>query len=204
MNVTSLFRDTASQLAIGAGKVINNIVDFFSSLRADITGLFNSNTSFRQAATDLSLINHNDPKKNSLGTLNDFLDGKFKIDNIEEYICEKTDDSEGIIYEKIDDLEENIYEEIKDRGEHIYEEIKDRGEHIYEKMKDEEEHIYDVLNEYFLDLVIKLPESRNENKSSAIEDEYSVVVDSIEKSSENIYSEPYEATLSDKNKYNTI
>lgn len=193
MNVTSLFRDTASQLAIGAGKVINNIVDFFSSLRADITGLFNSNTSFRQAATDLSLINHNDPKKNSLGTLNDFLDGKFKIDNIEEYICEKTDDSEDIIYKKTDDLEENIYEEIKDRGEHIYEEI-----------KDEEEHIYDVLNEYFLDLVIKLPESRNENKSSAIEDEYSVVVDSIEKSSENIYSEPYEATLSDKNKYNTI
>lgn len=193
MNVTSLFRDTASQLAIGAGKVINNIVDFFSSLRADITGLFNSNTSFRQAATDLSLINHNDPKKNSLGNLNDFLDGKFKIDNIEEYICEKTDDSEDIIYKKIDDLEENIYEEIKDRG-----------EHIYEKIKDEEEHTYDVLNEYFLDLVIKLPESRNENKSSAIEDEYSVVVDSIEESSENIYSEPYEATLSDKNKYNTI
>lgn len=29
MNITSIFRDTVNQLTIGAGKVINNIVDFF-------------------------------------------------------------------------------------------------------------------------------------------------------------------------------
>lgn len=63
MNINSIFRDTVNQLTTGAGKAINSVVDFFSSLRSGITGLFNSNTSFRQAATDLSLINYNDQKK---------------------------------------------------------------------------------------------------------------------------------------------
>ncbi|MCK9781307.1 hypothetical protein, partial [Proteus columbae] len=62
MNVTSIFRDTASQLTMGIGKVISNIVDFFSNLSSGITGLFNSNTPFRQVSTGsksdgLELIN---------------------------------------------------------------------------------------------------------------------------------------------------
>lgn len=89
---------------------------------------------------------------------------------------------------EIDNIENDIYE----------------GRSIYEEMNNKEVPIYEEINEDILDLIRKLPESRNENKSSAIEDEYSIVVDSIEESSENIYSEPYEATLSDGNKYNTI
>lgn len=177
MNINSIFRDTVNQLTTGAGKAINSVVDFFSSLRSGITGLFNSNTSFRQAATDRSLINHNDPKKTSLGNLKDFLNEKCGMNT-----------TEGQVNGEIDNIENDIYE----------------GGDIYEEMNNKEEPIYDEINEDILDLIRKLPESRNENKSSAIEDEYSIVVDSIEESSENIYSEPYEATLSDKNKYNTI
>lgn len=136
MNVTSLFRDTASQLAIGAGKVINNIVDFFSSLRADITGLFNSNTSFRQVSTDLTLINHNDPKKNSLGNLNDFLDKKCGVNTTEGRVNGEKDNIEEHIYEKIDDAEEHIYEKIGNAEENIYEKIDDEEERIYEKIED--------------------------------------------------------------------
>ncbi|MEZ2794029.1 hypothetical protein [Proteus terrae] len=171
MNITSIFRDAVNQLTTGAGKAINSVVDFFSSLRSGITGLFNSNTSFRQAATDLSLINHNDPKKTSLGNLKDFLNEKCGMNTTEDQVNGEID---------------NI------------------GNDIYEEMNNKEDPIYEEINENILDLIRKLPESRNENKSSVIEDEYSIVVDSIEESSENIYSEPYEAALSDGNKYNTI
>ena len=58
MNITSIFRDTVNQLTIGAGKVINNIVDFFSNISSGITGIFNSNTPFRQATTEPSFISH--------------------------------------------------------------------------------------------------------------------------------------------------
>ncbi|MEW4517970.1 hypothetical protein [Proteus vulgaris] len=58
MNITSIFRDTVNQLTIGAGKVINNIVDFFSNISSGITGIFNSNTPFRQATTVPSFISH--------------------------------------------------------------------------------------------------------------------------------------------------
>ncbi|MEX3025829.1 hypothetical protein EHE21_16905 [Proteus sp. GOKU] len=177
MNITSIFRDAVNQLTTGAGKAINSVVDFFSSLRSGITGLFNSNTSFRQAATDLSLINHNDPKKTSLGNLKDFLNEKCGMNTTEDQVNGE-----------IDNIENDIYE----------------GRNIYEEMNNKEDPIYEEINENILDLIRKLPESRNENKSSVIEDEYSIVVDSIEESSENIYSEPYEAALSDGNKYNTI
>ncbi|HEJ9628224.1 TPA: hypothetical protein SMN35_001951 [Proteus mirabilis] len=180
MNITSIFRGTVNQLTTGAGKVISNVVDFFSSLRSGITGLFNSSTPFRQATTEPSFIHHtsigfgsNDriSEKSSLNTLRDFLGEKCGVNT-----------TEGRVNGEKDNIENNIYEEKNNKEDPIYEEI----------------------NENILDLIRKLPESRNENKSSVIEDEYSIVVDSIEESSENIYSEPYEAALSDGNKYNTI
>lgn len=174
MNITSIFRDTVNQLTTGAGKAINSVVDFFSSLRSGITGLFNSNTSFRQAATDLSLINHNDPKKTSLGNLKDFLNEKCGMNTTEDQVNGE-----------IDNIENNIYEEP-----------------IYDTIN--EEPIYDIINEDFLDLIIKISEPRNENKSPAIEDEYSSVIDCVNIPSEEIYSDPYEAPLSDGNIRNTL
>ncbi len=174
MNITSIFRDTVNQLTTGAGKAINSVVDFFSSLRSGITGLFNSNTSFRQAATDLSLINHNDPKKTSLGNLKDFLNEKCGMNTTEDQVNGE-----------IDNIENNIYEEP-----------------IYNTIN--EEPIYDIINEDFLDLIIKISEPRNENKSPAIEDEYSSVIDCVNIPSEEIYSDPYEAPLSDGNIRNTL
>lgn len=183
MNITSIFRDTVNQLTTGAGKAINSVVDFFSSLRSGITGLFNSNTSFRQAATDLSLINHNDPKKTSLGNLKDFLNEKCGMNTTEDQVNGE-----------IDNIENNIYEEP------IYNTINE--EPIYDTIN--EEPIYDIINEYFLDLIIKPSESRNENKSSAVEEEYSSVIDCVNIPSEEIYSDPYEAPLSDGNIRNTL
>lgn len=177
MNITSIFKGTVNQLTTGAGKVISNVVDFFSSLRSGITGLFNSSTPFRQATTEPSFIHHNDPKKTSLGNLKDFLNEKCGMNTTEDQVNGE-----------IDNIGNDIYEE----------------RNIYEEMNNKEDPIYEEINENILDLIRKLPESRNENKSSVIEDEYSIVVDSIEESSENIYSEPYEAALSDGNKYNTI
>ncbi len=177
MNINSIFRDTVNQLTTGAGKAINSVVDFFSSLRSGITGLFNSNTSFRQAATDLSLINYNDPKKTSLGNLKDFLNEKCGMNTTEDQVNGE-----------IDNIENDIYE----------------GGNIYEEMNNKEDPIYDEINEGILDLIGKLLESRNENKSPAIEDEYSIVIDCVNIPSEEIYSDPYEAPLSDGNIRNTL
>lgn len=174
MNINSIFRDTVNQLITGAGKAINSVVDFFSSLRSGITGLFNSNTSFRQAATDLSLINYNDPGKTSHSNLQDFLHEKCGVNT-----------TEGRVNREKDNIENNIYEEP-----------------IYNTIN--EEPIYDIINEYFLDLIIKPSESRNENKSSAVEEEYSSVIDCVNIPSEEIYSDPYEAPLSDGNIRNTL
>ncbi|MBJ2110047.1 hypothetical protein [Proteus terrae] len=188
MNINSIFRDTVNQLTTGAGKAINSVVDFFSSLRSGITGLFNSNTSFRQAATDLSLINHNDPKKTSLGNLKDFLNEKCGMNTTEDQVNGE-----------IDNIENDIYE-----GGNIYEEMNNKEDPIYEEISNKEEPIYDIINEYFLDLIIKPSESRNENKSSAVEEEYSSVIDCVNIPSEEIYSDPYEAPLSDGNIRNTL
>ncbi|MDY3696733.1 MAG: hypothetical protein SO066_18895 [Proteus mirabilis] len=82
MNITSIFRGTVNQLTTGAGKAINSVVDFFSSLRSGITGLFNSSTPFRQATTEPSFIHHtsigflnnkDEPIKSSLKTIIGFL-----------------------------------------------------------------------------------------------------------------------------------
>ncbi|MBG5949188.1 hypothetical protein GWJ01_04895 [Proteus sp. G2618] len=177
MNINSIFRDTVNQLTTGAGKAINSVIDFFSSLRSGITGLFNSNTSFRQAATDLSLINYNDPKKTSLGNLKDFLNEKCGMNTTEDQVNGE-----------IDNIENDIYE----------------GGNIYEEMNNKEDPIYYEINEDILDLIGKLLESRNENKSPAIEDEYSIVIDCVNIPSEEIYSDPYEAPLSDGNIRNTL
>ncbi len=177
MNINSIFRDTVNQLTTGAGKAINSVVDFFSSLRSGITALFNSNTSFRQAATDLSLSNYNDPKKTSLGNLKDFLNEKCGMNTTEDQVNGE-----------IDNIENDIYE----------------GGNIYEEMNNKEDPIYDEINEGILDLIGKLLESRNENKSPAIEDEYSIVIDCVNIPSEEIYSDPYEAPLSDGNIRNTL
>ncbi len=192
MNINSIFRDTVNQLTTGAGKAINSVVDFFSSLRSGITGLFNSNTSFRQAATDLSLINHNDPKKTSLGNLKDFLNEKCGMNTTEDQVNGEIDNIENNIYE------EPIYNTINE--EPIYNTINE--EPIYDTIN--EEPIYDIINEDFLDLIIKISEPRNENKSPAIEDEYSSVIDCVNIPSEEIYSDPYEAPLSDGNIRNTL
>lgn len=188
MNINSIFRDTVNQLTTGAGKAINSVVDFFSSLRSGITGLFNSNTSFRQAATDLSLINHNDPKKTSLGNLKDFLNEKCGMNTTEDQVNGE-----------IDNIENDIYE-----GGNIYEEMNNKEDPIYEEISNKEEPIYDIINEYFLDLIIKPSESRNENKSSAVEEEYSSVIDSIAEPSEDIYTLPYDHVLSDKDLRDTL
>ncbi|MEY0611868.1 hypothetical protein [Proteus terrae] len=182
MNINSIFRDTVNQLTTGAGKAINSVVDFFSSLRSGITGLFNSNTSFRQAATDLSLINYNDQKKTSLGNLKDFLNEKCGMNTTEDQVNGEISDKEDPIYEEISDKEDPIYEEISDK----------------------EDPIYDEINEGILDLIGRLLESRNENKSPAIEDEYSSVIGCVNIPSEEIYSDPYEAPLSDGNIRNTL
>ncbi|MCE9841523.1 hypothetical protein LZ636_17780 [Proteus terrae] len=188
MNINSIFRDTVNQLTTGAGKAINSVIDFFSSLRSGITGLFNSNTSFRQAATDLSLINYNDPKKTSLGNLKDFLNEKCGMNTTEDQVNGE-----------IDNIENDIYE-----GGNIYEEMNNKEDPIYEEISDKENPIYDEINEDILDLIGKLLESRNENKSPAIEDEYSIVIDCVNIPSEEIYSDPYEAPLSDGNIRNTL
>lgn len=188
MNINSIFRDTVNQLTTGAGKAINSVIDFFSSLRSGITGLFNSNTSFRQAATDLSLINYNDPKKTSLGNLKDFLNEKCGMNTTEDQVNGE-----------IDNIENDIYE-----GGNIYEEMNNKEDPIYEEISDKENPIYDEINEDILDLIGKFLESRNENKSPAIEDEYSIVIDCVNIPSEEIYSDPYEAPLSDGNIRNTL
>ncbi|MEQ4938178.1 hypothetical protein ABN125_15795 [Proteus terrae] len=100
MNITSIFRDTVNQLTTGAGKAINSVVDFFSSLRSGITGIFNSNTSFRQVAIDPSLINYNDPGKTSHSNLQDFLHEKCGVNT-----------TEGRVNREKDNIENNIYEE---------------------------------------------------------------------------------------------
>lgn len=89
---------------------------------------------------------------------------------------------------EIDNIENDIYE----------------GGNIYEEMNNKEDPIYDEINEGILDLIGKLLESRNENKSPAIEDEYSIVIDCVNIPSEEIYSDPYEAPLSDGNIRNTL
>ncbi|WFC28276.1 hypothetical protein PT008_17500 [Proteus mirabilis] len=192
MNITSIFRDTVNQLTTGAGKAINSVVDFFSSLRSGITGIFNSNTSFRQVAIDPSLINYNDPGKTSHSNLQDFLHEKCGVNTTEGRVNREKDNIENNIYE------EPIYNTINE--EPIYDTINE--EPIYDTIN--EEPIYDIINEYFLDLIIKPSESRNENKSSAVEEEYSSVIDCVNIPSEEIYSDPYEAPLSDGNIRNTL
>ncbi|WP_337127669.1 hypothetical protein, partial [Proteus terrae] len=124
-----------NQLTTGAGKAINSVVDFFSSLRSGITGIFNSNTSFRQVAIDPSLINYNDPGKTSHSNLQDFLHEKCGVNTTEGRVNREKDNIENNIYE------EPIYNTINE--EPIYDTINE--EPIYDTIN--EEPIYDTINE---------------------------------------------------------
>lgn len=187
MNVTSIFRDTASQLTMGIGKVISNIVDFFSNLSSGITGLFNSNTPFRQVSTgsksdELELINFCKNIEFSRGT------SLFYIEMFLNSQCE------------IEELDKSKYNSIYGSVDSGYNSIYDSGESRYELKDSPEEHEYEEIN---------LPEeniyeSIDENNSVTVEDVYSEVFDSTDFYEEDIYTSPSDDTLSEENSYDTI
>lgn len=187
MNVTSIFRDTASQLTMGIGKVISNIVDFFSNLSSGITGLFNSNTPFRQVSTGsksdgLELINFCKNIEFSRGT------SLFYIEMFLNSQCE------------IEELDKSKYNSIYGSVDSGYNSIYDSGESRYELKDSPEEHEYEEIN---------LPEeniyeSIDENNSVTVEDVYSEVFDSTDFYEEDIYTSPSDDTLSEENSYDTI
>lgn len=174
MNVTSIFRDTANQLTTGVGKVINNIVDFFSNLSSGITGLFNSNTPFRQVSTGTESANSefiiirneaNGLKIDSNCFKNVFFENQYEMYN-SIYNPEKN------TYEEIDVPKDHEYDVINDdifeliRGinksanrnnsvniENEYSEVVDSisGENIYSEPYSESsgENIYDTLPENY-------------------------------------------------------
>lgn len=187
MNVTSIFRDTASQLTMGIGKVISNIVDFFSNLSSGITGLFNSNTPFRQVSTGsksdgLELINFCKNIEFSRGT------SLFYIEMFLNSQCE------------IEELDKSKYNSIYGSVDSGYNSIYDSGESRYELKDSPEEHEYEEIN---------LPEeniyeSIDGNNSVTVEDVYSEVFDSTDFYEEDIYTSPSDDTLSEENSYDTI
>lgn len=187
MNVTSIFRDTASQLTMGIGKVISNIVDFFSNLSSGITGLFNSNTPFRQVSTGsksdgLELINFCKNIEFSRGT------SLFYIEMFLNSQCE------------IEELDKSKYNSIYGSVDSGYNSIYDSGESRYELKDSPEEHEYEEIN---------LPEeniyeSIDGNNSVTVEDVYSEVFDSTDFYEEDIYTSLSNDTLSEENSYDTI
>ncbi|MEB6857113.1 hypothetical protein NA898_08745 [Proteus cibi] len=187
MNVTSIFRDTASQLTMGIGKVISNIVDFFSNLSSGITGLFNSNTPFRQVSTGsesdgLELINFCKNIEFSRGT------SLFYIEMFLNSQCEM----EGLDKSKYNSIYGSVdsgYNSIYDSGESRYELKDSPEEHEYEEINLPEENIY---------------ESIDGNNSVTVEDVYSEVFDSTDFYEEDIYTSPSDDTLSEENIYDTI
>lgn len=187
MNVTSIFRDTASKLTMGIGKVISNIVDFFSNLSSGITGLFNSNTPFRQVSTGsksdgLELINFCKNIEFSRGTslfyIEMFLNSQCKMEGLDKSKYNSIYGSGESGYELKDSQEEHEYEEINLSEENINEEINISKENTYESI--------------------------DGNNSVTVEDVYSEVFDSTDFYEEDIYALPSDDTLSEENIYDTI
>ncbi|WP_235907974.1 hypothetical protein [Proteus terrae] len=187
MNINSIFRDTVNQLTTGAGKAINSVVDFFSSLRSGITGLFNSNTPFRFNSND------NESGKKSFNTLKDLLGSKCEINTIKD-----------TIYEEIDGVKNHIYEEIDGVKNHIYEEIDGVKNHIYEEIDDVKKHIYEEIDEKYLNLIRDSSKSGNEKEPLIVNGEYYVIFDCINISSEEVYSESYSNNYSDEVNYDKL
>ncbi|WP_211838158.1 hypothetical protein [Proteus terrae] len=176
MNINSIFRDTVNQLTTGAGKAINSVVDFFSSLRSGITGLFNSNTPFRFNSND------NESGKKSFNTLKDLLGSKCEINTIKD-----------TIYKEIDGVKNHIYEEIDGVKNHIYEEIDGVKNHIYEE-----------IDEKYLNLIRDSSKSGNEKEPLIVNGEYYVIFDCINISSEEVYSESYSNNYSGEVNYDKL
>lgn len=198
MNVTSIFRDTASQLTMGIGKVISNIVDFFSNLSSGITGLFNSNTPFRQVSTGsksdgLELINFCKNIEFSRGTslfyIEMFLNSQCEIEGLDKSKYNSIYGSVDSGYNSIYDSGESRYELKDSPEEHEYEEINLPEENIYEEINISEENTY---------------ESIDGNNSVTVEDVYSEVFDSTDFYEEDIYTSLSNDTLSEENSYDTI
>ncbi len=231
MNINSIFRDTVNQLTTGAGKAINSVVDFFSSLRSGITGLFNSNTPFRFNSND------NESGKKSFNTLKDLLGSKCEIntikdtiykeidgvknhiyeeidgvknhiyeeiDGVKNHIYKEIDDVKKHIYEEIDGVKNHIYEEIDGVKNHIYEEIDDVKKHIYEEIDDVKNHIYEEIDEKYLNLIRDSSKSGNEKEPLIVNGEYYVIFDCINISSEEVYSESYSNNYSDEVNYDKL
>ncbi|QPN90922.1 hypothetical protein [Proteus vulgaris] len=198
MNVASIFRDTANQLTTGVGKVINNIVDFFSNLSSGITGLFNSNTPFRQVSTssksdEFELVNFcNNIKRlggGSLSSVKMFLNSQCEMDDSDESECNSIYGSVDSGYNSIYGSVESGYNSIYDSSESGYESTDNPEKHIYEEIKNPEENIY---------------ESIEENNLVTVDNTYSEVFDSIDFYEEDIYTSPSGDTLSEENSYDTI
>ncbi|MEY0506831.1 hypothetical protein, partial [Proteus terrae] len=153
MNINSIFRDTVNQLTTGAGKVINNIVDFFSNLSSGITGIFNSNIYFRQVKTEPSFISHtpinfvnnkDEPIKSSLGIINEFLN---KCENNSNMIENKYSE---VVYCMTTSNDKSYYTTLFEGQTHN----KPSEKHIYTTLfegqthnKPSEKHIYTTLFE---------------------------------------------------------
>ncbi|MBG3081299.1 hypothetical protein I4632_13925 [Proteus mirabilis] len=209
MNVASIFRDTANQLTTGVGKVINNIVDFFSNLSSGITGLFNSNTPFRQVSTssksdEFELVNFCNNIKHlgsgSLSSVKMFLNSQCEMDDSDESECNSiygsVDSEYNSIYGSVDSEYNSIYGSVEsgynsiyDSSESGYESTDNPEKHIYEEIKNPEENIY---------------ESIEENNLVTVDNTYSEVFDSIDFYEEDIYTSPSGDTLSEENSYDTI
>lgn len=209
MNVASIFRDTANQLTTGVGKVINNIVDFFSNLSSGITGLFNSNTPFRQVSTssksdEFELVNFcNNIKylgENSLSSVKMFLNSQCEMDDLDKSKCNSIYGSVDSGYNSIYDSGESGYESTDNPEKHIYEEIKNPEENIYEEIGNPKEHKYEGINIQEENIY----ESIEENNLVTVDNTYSEVFDSIDFYEEDIYTSPSGDTLSEENSYDTI
>lgn len=209
MSITSIFRDTVNQLTTGAGKVINNIVDFFSNLSSGITGLFNSNTPFRQVSTssksdEFDLVNFcNNIKhlgESPLSSVKMFLNSQCEIDDLDKSKCNSIYGSVDSGYNSIYDLGENGYESTDNPEKHICEEIKNPEENTYEEIGNPKEHKYEGIN---------IPEeniyeSIEENNLVTVDNIYSEVFDSTDFYEEDIYTSPSGDTLSEENSYDTM
>ncbi|MEQ4988580.1 hypothetical protein ABN080_14120 [Proteus sp. fly-1089] len=209
MSITSIFRDTVNQLTTGAGKVINNIVDFFSNLSSGITGLFNSNTPFRQVSTssksdEFDLVSFcNNTKhlgESSLSSVKMFLNSQCEIDDLDKSKCNSIYGSVDSGYNSIYDLGENGYESTDNPEKHICEGIKNPEENTYEEIGNPKEHKYEGIN---------IPEeniyeSIEENNLVTVDNIYSEVFDSTDFYEEDIYTSPSGDTLSEENSYDTM
>ncbi|MCM2368193.1 hypothetical protein NBG71_14515 [Proteus sp. FZP2095] len=142
-----------NQLTTGAGKVINNIVDFFSNLSSGITGIFNSNIYFRQVKTEPSFISHtpinfvnnkDESIKSSLGIINEFLN---KCENNSNMIENKYSE---VVYCMTTSNDKSYYTTLFEGQTHN----KPSEKHIYTTLfegqthnKPSEKHIYTTLFE---------------------------------------------------------